>query len=237
MKELIKKLYKNDVVRYVFFGGCTTMVNLVSFYILRKAGTELNTANLISIILAILFAYVVNSKYVFQDKCETLKDHIKPLGKFIGARLATMVIEVGGVWLLVEQLQDGSYDQNDTGRFLASGGACCSRSTVFSEKRDLFCEKLFSHRLCFFICSYGGSYPVDDLAWAASSYPDRMLWKPGDHNGMVGDVVSAEKGCNRCIYGKAEKRENPFFYSYDSGIGFDSAADVCGSALCTYGCR
>ncbi|MEE0424907.1 MAG: GtrA family protein [Blautia sp.] len=104
MKELIKKLYKNDVVRYVFFGGCTTMVNLVSFYILRKAGTELNTANLISIILAILFAYVVNSKYVFQDKCETLKDHIKPLGKFIGARLATMVIEVGGVWLLVEQL-------------------------------------------------------------------------------------------------------------------------------------
>ena len=104
MKELIKKLYKNDVVRYVFFGGCTTMVNLVSFYILRKAGTELSTANLISIILAILFAYVVNSKYVFQDKCETLKDHIKPLGKFIGARLATMVIEVGGVWLLVEQL-------------------------------------------------------------------------------------------------------------------------------------
>ena len=104
MKELIKKLYKNDVVRYVFFGGCTTMVNLVSFYILRKAGTELNTANLISIILAILFAYVVNSKYVFQDKCETLKDHIKPLGKFLGARLATMVIEVGGVWLLVEQL-------------------------------------------------------------------------------------------------------------------------------------
>lgn len=104
MKELIKKLYKNDVVRYVFFGGCTTMVNLVSFYILRKAGMELNIANLISIILAILFAYVVNSKYVFQDKCETLKDHIKPFGKFIGARLSTMVIEVGGVWLLVEQL-------------------------------------------------------------------------------------------------------------------------------------
>ena len=35
MKELIKKLYKNDVVRSVFFGGCTTMVNLVSFYILN----------------------------------------------------------------------------------------------------------------------------------------------------------------------------------------------------------
>ncbi len=101
MKNLICKIYENSVVRYVFFGGCTTMVNLISFYILRKFGIGLNTANIISIILAILFAYVVNSKFVFQDKCETLKDHIQPFCKFIGARLATMVIEVGGVWLLV----------------------------------------------------------------------------------------------------------------------------------------
>ena len=73
MKKLIEKLYGNSVVRYVFFGGCTTLVNLVSFYILRKLKVELNTANIISIILAILFAYVVNSKYVFQDKCDSLK--------------------------------------------------------------------------------------------------------------------------------------------------------------------
>ena len=46
-------------------------------------------------------AYVVNSKYVFQDKCETLKDHVQPFCKFVSARLITMVIEVGGVWLLV----------------------------------------------------------------------------------------------------------------------------------------
>ena len=46
-------------------------------------------------------AYVVNSKYVFQDKCETLKDHVQPFCKFVSARLVTMVIEVGGVWLLV----------------------------------------------------------------------------------------------------------------------------------------
>lgn len=101
MKKLIERLYGNSVVRYVFFGGCTTMVNLISFYILRKFHIELNTANIISVILAILFAYVVNSKYVFQDKCECLKDHIRPFCKFVGARLTTMVIEVVGVWLLV----------------------------------------------------------------------------------------------------------------------------------------
>lgn len=104
MKQLIKKLYASSVVRYVFFGGCTTLVNLISFYVLRKLGVGLNIANVISIILAILFAYVVNSRFVFQDKCETLADHIRPLCKFISARLMTMVIEVGGVWLLVAKL-------------------------------------------------------------------------------------------------------------------------------------
>ena len=77
-------------------------MNLVSFFILRQIGVQREIANVISIILAILFAYVVNSKFVFEDKCETLKDHIQPFCKFIGARLVTMVIEVGGVWFFAE---------------------------------------------------------------------------------------------------------------------------------------
>lgn len=100
MKKLILKMYKNDVIRYIFWGGCTTLVNLVSFYLMRIAGIPLMAANIISIILAILFAYIVNSRFVFHDRCETLKDHIQPFVKFIGARLVTMIIEVGGVWLL-----------------------------------------------------------------------------------------------------------------------------------------
>ena len=75
MTALIKKLYASDVVRYVFFGGCTTLVNLVSFFLLRQAGVQRDLANVISIILAILFAYVVNSKFVFQDK---MRDFERP---------------------------------------------------------------------------------------------------------------------------------------------------------------
>ena len=102
MIKLIKKLYANDMICYVFFGGCTTVVNLASFFVLRQGGVQRELANVISIILAILFAYVVNSKFVFQDKCETLKDHIRPFCKFVSARLITMVIEVGGVWFFAE---------------------------------------------------------------------------------------------------------------------------------------
>lgn len=98
---LFKTLYKNSMFRYLFYGGCTTLVNLVVFYGLRRAGVGLNISNVISIIIAILFAYVVNSKFVFQDKCEKLKDHLQPFIKFISARLVSMAVEVGGVWLLV----------------------------------------------------------------------------------------------------------------------------------------
>ena len=65
MKKWILKFYENDVIRYIFWGGCTTLVNLVSFYIMRELGIILMAANVVSIILAILFAYVVNSRFVF----------------------------------------------------------------------------------------------------------------------------------------------------------------------------
>lgn len=102
MKKYFTLLYNSSVIRYLFFGGCTTLVNLISYFCLRQMNVSMNIANAISIILAILFAYVVNSKFVFQDNCETLRDHIKPFGKFIGARAVTMLIEIGGLWLLVE---------------------------------------------------------------------------------------------------------------------------------------
>ena len=102
MIALIKKLYANDVIRYIFFGGCCGYEVSFSFFFLRQAGLQREIANVISVILAIMFAYVVNSKFVFLDKCETLKDHIRPFCKFVGARLSTMVIEVGGVWFFAE---------------------------------------------------------------------------------------------------------------------------------------
>ena len=104
MMKRILQLYENNILRYVFFGGCTTLVNLASFYILRKAGAGLNTANIISIILAILFAYVVNSHFVFRDRPGSFTGYVSSFARFIGARLLTMAVEVGGVWLLVDRL-------------------------------------------------------------------------------------------------------------------------------------
>ena len=96
-----------DVVRYVIFWWMyhTGESGMFLYIVESHCHLNLNIANVISIIVAIIFAYIVNSKYVFQDKCETLRDHIRPfLQNFISARLLTMVIEVGGVWLLCEKM-------------------------------------------------------------------------------------------------------------------------------------
>ena len=66
LKELIKKVLNKDVILYIVFGVLTTLVNLVTFYILSSLiHMNENIANLIAIPLSIIFAYFTNRKWVF----------------------------------------------------------------------------------------------------------------------------------------------------------------------------
>lgn len=108
--NLIVQCWNNDVLRYIFIGGCTTLVNLISYYVLRMTTSlNLNVANVISIAAAILFAYFANSSVVFRSKAGTLKEKVGEFVKFISARLSTMVIEVGGVWLMADVMKINDY--------------------------------------------------------------------------------------------------------------------------------
>lgn len=108
--NLVVWCWNNDVLRYIFIGGCTTLVNLVSYYILRTAtNLNLNVANIISIIAAILFAYFANSILVFRSEADSLQEKLGEFVKFIGARASTMVIEVGGVWLMADVIKMNDY--------------------------------------------------------------------------------------------------------------------------------
>ena len=69
MTNWIKKLFQNQAIRYIFFGGCTTLVNLVSYAAFRHfLGIDITVANFLSISLSILFAYVVNKLFVFESQ-------------------------------------------------------------------------------------------------------------------------------------------------------------------------
>lgn len=101
LKELFKKIFTKEIIFYGIFGVLTTVVNLASFYILNDVcKINENVANIIAIILAVLFAYFTNKDLVFHSNANTFKEKSKQFIKFISGRAVTMVIEFVGCALL-----------------------------------------------------------------------------------------------------------------------------------------
>ena len=88
IKELYLK-YK-EIINYLFFGGCTTIVNFISYYIpARIIGIDEVISNSIAWCISVLFAYVTNKIFVFSSKKENLVGILKEMFSFIFARLFT----------------------------------------------------------------------------------------------------------------------------------------------------
>ena len=104
IKGLIYK-YKEPIL-YLIFGVLTTLVNFVSFYLLNKAAGEkyylIN--NVIAWFFAVIFAYVTNKLWVFGSKGFALKTVVKEIPEFFAARLFSLAVEEGGLWLFVDRL-------------------------------------------------------------------------------------------------------------------------------------
>lgn len=100
---MVKKLMEKEMVRYVIAGGMTTCVNLITFFVIRLA-TDMSRsrANFIAITLAILFAYFVNSFFVFRGPSKTIPVMARELVTFVGMRLLSMLVEIVGTNLLCD---------------------------------------------------------------------------------------------------------------------------------------
>lgn len=105
MLHVVKKLYHDSRIRYLFFGGCTTLVNLGLFAVLKgPLGIDYRISNFFSVAAAICFAFVVNKLFVFQSKTSSFTEGFREFIRFVLGRLVTMAIEVGGVPFCVEIL-------------------------------------------------------------------------------------------------------------------------------------
>lgn len=107
MFQLAMKYYKKykEAVLYLFFGGCTTFVNIAAYGICAN-GFRMPTipANGIALVLGILFAYVTNKNYVFESKTESLKETIRELAAFVACRIATGVLDMVIMYVSIDIL-------------------------------------------------------------------------------------------------------------------------------------
>ena len=98
-----------EVFIYLFFGGLTTIVNIVTFtlsyQILQLSWPISNT---ISWVFSVLFAFVTNKVWVFQSKSENFKDLIWEFSKFIFARVVSFGMDMATMFIFIDLLHTGN---------------------------------------------------------------------------------------------------------------------------------
>ncbi len=114
MKELYNKcrdfilpLFRKyrEYILYIFFGGVTTVINIVAYWICtRWLGMDTDWATTVAWILAVIVAYVTNRIWVFQSKENSFGGIVREVVSFFGARIATGLMDLGIMHLFVEVL-------------------------------------------------------------------------------------------------------------------------------------
>lgn len=104
--ERIKELFKKyrEMILYLFFGGCTTLVNIISYYICSKIGIGTALSTVIAWVLSVLFAYITNRKYVFESKAFGFAPILKETAGFFLCRLATGLLDLAIMVVFVDFL-------------------------------------------------------------------------------------------------------------------------------------
>lgn len=104
----LKKLYQKneEIINYLVFGGLTTLVNVVVFFVFNSLlGVQYLIANAISIVLSILFAFFTNKKYVFKSETLTAQAWLKEFLLFCSFRLISAGFDMLSMWILVGGLE------------------------------------------------------------------------------------------------------------------------------------
>lgn len=107
MKKILEKIDIREIVSYLIIGILTTVVSLVSYYLLTiyildpSKAIELQIANVLSWILSVTFAYFTNRKYVFRSKDKNI---VKESIKFYSARLLTLFMDMAIMFIFVSLL-------------------------------------------------------------------------------------------------------------------------------------
>ena len=139
MLKKIKEILKDgEAVRYIIIGVCTTAVNYLTFAALTELfSLEVNISNVISVAASILFAYVANKLFVFRSHCSGIASLLWEFVRFVGARLLTMAIEIGGVYLLYNCLSVNEHIAKlSTQVIVIIGNYFISKLLVFTGKDE-----------------------------------------------------------------------------------------------------
>lgn len=106
--QKIKDIYKKyeDIILYIFFGGLTTVVNILSYFITYNLLKIPNVpSTIIAWVLSVIFAFIVNKKYVFKSLDWSKKIILSEGWKFTSCRIGSGILEVIIMYIFVDLLK------------------------------------------------------------------------------------------------------------------------------------
>ena len=103
IRDLLRKY--NEPIQYILWGAATTAVNYcVYFLCTRWLEIQYILADVLAWVAAVIFAFWSNKLFVFESKSWEPRVAVPEFCKFTGARLLSGLMEVGMMWLFVDQL-------------------------------------------------------------------------------------------------------------------------------------
>lgn len=106
IKELMTAC--QEIIAYLFFGVCTTLVNIIVYFICRTFEMSAAAGTVTAWILSVLFAYVTNRHWVFECRAESVTGVFREALSFFSCRLATGILDLAIMVFFVDLLH-----QND----------------------------------------------------------------------------------------------------------------------------
>ncbi len=103
IKDFIKKYAV--AVKYIFFGGLTTLVNMLTYslcYDLFRLANTLSTV--LAWVLSVAFAFVTNKRFVFESRRTEPREVFVEALDFTVCRVGTGLLELGIMYLSVDIL-------------------------------------------------------------------------------------------------------------------------------------
>lgn len=117
-----------EQILYIVFGLLTTAINLVAYFLLRMLDVSLFEADVIAWIVAVIFSYYTNRKYVFQSAASGFRACLVEAASFVIARLISLGIDLTFLLVTVEVLHWW-----ETGMKVISNGIVIVANYVFSK--------------------------------------------------------------------------------------------------------
>lgn len=103
----LNPLYRKykEVLLYLFFGGLTMIVSVASYWFFSEPmKLHVQIANVLSWVLAVLFAYITNRIWVFDQKTHGGKELLAQMFRFFSGRVATLLVENAILFIFVQKL-------------------------------------------------------------------------------------------------------------------------------------